>query len=129
MGRLSTETMVSLGRKSHRISLRAARSGEDLVVIVSGGDKPHVGAIAVGIPRPSLRNPGKTSSTVSVFNLTGHKDEVIAWSISERMTSSLNRVVVVIAGVHMNDASEQDIEKLLFNSKKCAERALKEMSK
>ncbi|HJX23595.1 MAG TPA: hypothetical protein VJ574_04190 [Candidatus Bathyarchaeia archaeon] len=129
MGRYSTETIVSFGRKSHRISLRAARSGEDLVVIVNGGDKHHVGAIAVGIPRPSLKNPGKTSSTVSVFNLTGHKDEAIARDISERMTSSLNRVVVVIAGVHMNDASEQDIEKLLSNSKECTERALKEISK
>ena len=127
MSRFSSDTSVFAGRKEHRVSLRAFKSGDDLVVIVSGGDIPHIGAIAVGVPRPSLKNPNRTSSTVSVFALTGHKDEIIARFVSERMASNLNHMVVVVAGVHVNEATEQDIEKLVSNSMKCVDMVLRKL--
>lgn len=127
MSRFSSGTSVFAGQKRHRVNLRTFKSGGDLVVIVEGGDVPHIGAIAVGVPRPSLKNPDRTSSTVSVFALTGHKDEIIARYVSEKMASSLNQIVVVVAGVHVNEATEQDIEKLVSNSMKCVEVVLKKL--
>ena len=49
------------------MEISAILVGDDLVVIVQGGEKPHVGAVAVSIPRPSLADAEETSSSTSVF--------------------------------------------------------------
>jgi hypothetical protein len=55
--------------------MTAVRSGDDVVVVLGGGERPHIGALAVAIPRPSLADPEQTSSTSSVITLLGHKDD------------------------------------------------------
>ena len=40
------------GRDKFKVRVVAIKSGEDLTVIISGGEKPHIGAMAVSIPRP-----------------------------------------------------------------------------
>jgi len=77
-----------------------ARPGEDLVVAVGGGDRPHVGCIVVAVPVPSKRRPGESSASVSVVTLPPHKEEPIARPIAERLAARLGRVTVVTAGVH-----------------------------
>jgi len=111
----------SSGEGRHKISLVAIRSGADLVVNIKGGDRPHVGAISVAIPRPSLENPRRTSASSSVITLTGHKDDEVARPLSEKIARELNRVVVVAAGIHVDDVKLSDIKTLLSNSNKCAE--------
>ena len=114
------ETSAGVGR--HRVDIAVSLVGEDLVAIISGGEKSHVGAVAVAIPRPSLKDADKMSSTSSVFTLVGHKDDEVARTISGALASKLNKVAVVSAGVHVDNASAADIRKLVKN----AEKALKD---
>lgn len=116
------ETSVGVGR--HRVYMMAKLVGEDVVAIVSGGDKPHVGAVAVAIPRPSLKGSSKLSSTSSVFTLVGHKDDEVARSTSEALARELNKVAVVSAGIHIGKASEEDIRKLAQNAEKAVKNAI-----
>ena len=44
------------------------------VVVVTGGEVPHVGAVAMAAPRPSLADPARTSATASVFTYLSHKE-------------------------------------------------------
>jgi hypothetical protein len=37
--------------------LFALKTFEGLIILATGGEKPHVGAVAIAIPRPSLKNP------------------------------------------------------------------------
>jgi hypothetical protein len=104
--------------------MTAVLSGDDVVVIIGGGEKPHIGALAVAIPRPSLTDPDQTSSTSSVITLLGHKDDELSRPISEQMASTLQKVVVVVAGVHIDNADRNDIEVLLANSMQCAQHVI-----
>lgn len=105
------------GKGFYQIRAQAIRMGEDLIVSVVGGDTPHIGCVAVAIPRPSLKNASQISATVSVFSLVGHKDNEIARPMATKLARTLNRVVVVAVGVHLSKAKEDDIGKLLENVK------------
>lgn len=73
------------------------------------GGIPHVGSTALAIPRPSLKDPSRTSATSSVLNVTGHKDDELARRLAESLAAGLNRVVAVTAGVHAGPEGVYDL--------------------
>lgn len=91
------------------VILQAVAMGRDWNVVITGGEVPHLGAIALGIPRPSLQNPEQTSATVSVLTLTGHKEDELARPAAHFLASSLNAPVVVSCGIHNDDIKPGDI--------------------
>jgi len=93
----------------YRIQAEALLLGNDLVVSIWGGSEPHLGAVALAMPRPSLRDSAVTSSTSSVLTRLGHKEDEIVKKVSERLAAGLNSVVVVSAGIHWDDISEEGI--------------------
>lgn len=92
------------------------RVGHDILVAIWGGEKPHIGAVAVAQPRPSLKDPQITSATASVFCLIGHKEDELAKAASEVLASALNTTVVVTAGIHWDDLSLEGIQTVIKNS-------------
>jgi len=91
--------------------------GNDLLVAIWGGEKPHIGAVSVAQPRPSLKDPNVTSATASVFCFVGHKEDELAKAVSEVLAAALNTQVVVTAGIHWDNISEEGIQKVIRNSK------------
>ena len=91
--------------------------GNDLLIAIFGGDKPHIGAIACAYPRPSLKNSSIISSTASVICISGHKEYDIAKAVSEIIASCLNTTTVVTAGMHWNKINDQEIKKVIENSR------------
>ena len=89
--------------------------GRDILVAVWGGEKPHIGAVAVAHPRASRINPGKTSATASVICLSGHKEDDLARRMAIQLASDLNTHVVVTAGVHWDNLSPDGIRQVLEN--------------
>mgnify|MGYP007042363288 CR=1 FL=1 len=112
---------LSVGNGKHRVNLSATYTMDGLTVTIVGGEKPHVGSIAVAVPRPSLEDPSKISATVSVFNLVGHKDDEIARPAAERLAKELRQPIVVVAGTHVQNAKDEDVQKLLRNSMQAVE--------
>jgi hypothetical protein len=92
-----------------RIDLKAITVGEDLCVIVSGGNRPHIGCATLSVPRPSLEDERRNSATTSVLNLLGHKDDEAARYISHALSSKLNKNVVVTCGIHVDDITTEEI--------------------
>jgi len=86
---------------------------EDLVVLLFGGAKPHIGAVGMAEPRPSLRDPKEISATSSVFTFLGHKEDVVAKAVAEDLAKALNRKVVVVAGMHWEGLREEEVEEVL----------------
>lgn len=97
--------------KKGRFSLEALvmSIGPDLLAAVWGGTHPHIGAVALALPRPSLQNRRKTSATSSVLTLLGHKEDVTAKMVSEALAAALKRNVVVTAGIHWDNLAPEDI--------------------
>lgn len=90
--------------------------GQDLLVAIWGGEKPHIGAVSVAQPRPSLKYPEVMSATASVICLLGHKEDELAKAASEILAAALNTSVVVTAGIHWDNISKDGIQKVIKNS-------------
>ena len=86
-----------------------------------GGEKPHIGTIVVSYPRISLKDNEKISVTTSTINVSGHKDDEIGKPIAEMFAKEFNIITVVIAGIHVDNASEKEIMHLVENSNRVAE--------
>ena len=91
--------------------------GEDLLVAISGGEKPHIGAVAVAQPRPSLKDPTQTSATASVICYAGHKEDDLAKHAAEKLAAAFDTRVVVTAGIHWDNLSEEGIQKVIDHSR------------
>jgi hypothetical protein len=105
----------------YQIHATATLIGDDLLVAIWGGTKPHIGAVAVALPRPSIADPQITSSTSSVFTLLGHKEDKVVKMVSERLSAQLEKNVVVTAGIHWDHLTEEAIEEIVSNCSKLAD--------
>jgi hypothetical protein len=76
--------------------------GDDLVVVVGGGARPHVGCIVVATPVAG-RGPTGFSPSISVLTIPPHKEEPIARAIAERVCS-LRGGVTVVTGDELAEA-------------------------
>ena len=110
------------GAVPYKVSAEVRLIGADLLVVITGGDKPHIGSVAVAMPRPSLQNRRVISATSSVYNMPGHKDQVIAQRVSEVLSSKLNCTVAVMAGFHSDGISEKGIKKVIENAEILAQK-------
>ena len=108
----------SAGSGKYQINAVAVTCGDDLVVTVGGGTHPHIGAIAMAMNYPSLKNPDRLTTTGSLLGLPGHKEDLIAREAAFKLSRSLGTTVTVCAGIHIDDASQDDIEHLveIFNA-------------
>ena len=100
------------------------RTQDGIQVYVGGGERPHVGCVAISEPRESLRKDGSRSCTTSVINRIAHKDAALAVPLAEALCVATGQVVVVTAGVHVDNARPEEIERLLGNMETLRERIL-----
>lgn len=113
---------------SFDIEAAVLRIGDDYLVAIWGGEKPHIGAVAAAQPRPSLHSPETTSATASVICFPGHKELEIARVASEKLSAALGASVVVTAGIHWDNISKEGIGKVMSNSKILTDLILKRVT-
>jgi hypothetical protein len=99
--------------------------GQDLLVSIWGGTRPHIGAVGIATPRPSLKNPKKWSATSSNFTFLGHKEDVMVKEISEKLATRLRRNTVVTAGVHWDRITSNEIKILQNLAKRLSDQILR----
>ena len=104
------EHEITKGEDRTRISLLVQDFGSDLVVLIYN-ENAHVGAVAVG----EYDHKQKRAST-SVITRLGHKDNVIAQKAAYLISKHTKKPSCVIAGVHLDNITEEEIQKLLENA-------------
>lgn len=87
--------------------------GEDILVCVEGGNRPHIGCVVQAVPRLSLTGDGSGSATASVLNLTGHKDEYLCRKLAEKICSTFGTTTVCTGGFHIDGMSKEQIKKVM----------------
>lgn len=99
------EPLVALEARRGRFHLRmtAMSMGRDLCVTLSGGDRPHIGAVALG-------SPGTPSSALA---LPKHREGELARNIAAALVSNFNITVCVACGIHLDDILETEIQDAL----------------
>ena len=112
---VTQEVRSSVGADIYKVVAEVKIIGDDLIISIWGGTKPHIGSISVSVPRPGLKDSTSMSSTSSVINLIGHKDEVVARKFSEQLAAKFNRNAIATAGIHIDDITENQINIIMHN--------------
>lgn len=100
---------LELSAKGVTVKLNAAFVGKDLLVWLTGG-QAHIGAVALAVPRPSLRDDEKVSADATIMTVGGHKEDLLARKIALALATKLNVQVCVSAGLHWDAATPTKIE-------------------
>ena len=109
--RLGVRRVVVADRRAGlRLEAVCVACGEDLVVVVGGGERPHVGASALGLSVPSLKDPARRTQSSALASVPGHKEESLARDAALRLAARLDRHVVVTVGIHDDGADRARIE-------------------
>ncbi|MFC1592713.1 hypothetical protein ACFL4C_01715 [Candidatus Omnitrophota bacterium] len=101
---------LSRGEGRAKVNLLAYYMGSDLVLCIYN-DMAHIGAVAVG----EYDHAEKRAST-SVITRLGHKDDAIAQAAAHAVSKATKSPACVIAGVHLDGITGQEIDELLKNS-------------
>jgi len=92
--------------------------GRDIIVLVTGGEILHLGAIAIAEPRLSLANPMELSASISVFCYSGHKEDELVKELAYKLAVCLGVKVIVTAGIHWDSLNFVKIEHIRANYKR-----------
>ena len=106
-----------------KVEMTVSLTGEGIVAQLFGGERPHVGAVAISLPRLS-RSGGGISCSTSVLPLIGHKDDEVAKPVAEELAKAFDQPVVVIAGLHVDNADAATIAALAENCRQAAQLCL-----
>ena len=100
----------------YNLSAHVRLIGDDILVAIWGGEKPHIGAVAAAQSSPSLKDPKVMSTTASVLCYSGHKEDELAKFAAKKLAAALDTKVVVTAGIHWDNLSAGGIQKVIRNS-------------
>ena len=119
------EVTFAAGKGRHRVWGAALLTRRSVCVNLHGGESPHIGAVGIGLPRPSLRRQDMRSATTSVVTVPGHKEDELVQPLASELARRLRRTSVVVAGMHLRNARARDIAALSRNTARAVELFLK----
>ena len=99
----------SFGEYPYEIHATIFEQGSDLVLCISGGTKSHIGAVAMAEPDEL------NSATASIFSFRGHREDLLAREASLKFAREKKCRVVAVVGIHIDNASREQIEILQKN--------------
>ncbi len=93
-----------------------------------GGEKPHVGGIVLAAPRAQVREGGRFEDVWDI-PVPGHLDTIAALPVARALCRYSMLPVSVTSGIHVDEASPADIERLLENCERALARLLEFLEK
>lgn len=97
--------MITSGEGKYKVWLEKKTIGENLIYILGGGERSHIGGLVVC-------EPDKKSQ---VLRLEGHYDDIVLKPIAEAACKKYKTTVVAVGGVHVDNASKEEIDTLVEN--------------
>jgi hypothetical protein len=105
------EYELTKGEGRARVDVAVNSMGSDLVVRIYN-QNAHVGAVAIGD-----YDYEHERASVSVVTRLGHKDDALAAEAAYLLSKSVKRPACVIAGVHVDNITGEEIGKILANTR------------
>lgn len=97
--------MITLGEGKYKVYLDKISIGNDLIYILGGGEKPHVGSIAICEPEKKIQ----------VIKFDGHYDYIVVEPIAQAACKKYGKKIVVIGGIHIDNATKDEIDLIVKN--------------
>lgn len=104
--------MITSGEGRYRVFIEKLELGDDLVFILGGGEKPHIGGVVICEPE----KPSKT------IKLDKHYDHIVLKPIAEAACKKYNKKVLVAGGIHIDNAAKNEIDIIVKNCEKLKKR-------
>lgn len=101
------------------------RIGDGIVFCLGGGEKAHIGAISIAVPY--RKKNSEWSVSVSTITLPAHRDDALTRIVAEKVARATGSLVVAVGGVHVEAATEKEIEEIIRNTEKLAERIVADL--
>ena len=120
---------IQISKGQFKIHSSVQEFGQDILVSIWGGTRPHIGAVGIAVPRPSLKNQKKWSATSSTFTFVGHKEDTLVKKISEKLAARLRRNVVVTAGLHWDGVTSNEIKTIQNLTQTLSDRIVKRLQR
>jgi len=111
------------GNNRDAVELICIPAGQDFIVYICGG-KAHIGAVGVGY----CYDREKKKANSSVIAIGGHREDELVKKASHTLAKELGLTVSVIAGIHYDQLSESEIERVMFNVNKLIEDLVSRLS-
>ncbi len=105
------EYELTKGEGRARVNVTVNSMGSDLVVRIYN-QNAHIGAVAIGD-----YDHEHERASVSVITRLGHKDDALAREAARLLSKSTRSPVCVIAGVHLDNITTEEIDAILANSR------------
>lgn len=97
--------MITSGEGKYKVFLEKKLLGEDLIFILGGGEKPHVGGVVIARP----------DQKPVIISLEKHKDIEVLTPIAEHACKKYNKTVTAIGGIHIDNAAKEEIDIIIDN--------------
>jgi len=99
--------MITSGEGKYKVFLEEKKIDDDLIYILGGGERSHIGGVVICEP----------DKEPQVIRLEGHYDDIVLKPIAEAACKKYNKRVAAIGGVHVDNATEEEIDLLVRNCK------------
>ncbi len=97
--------MITSGEGKYKVWLDKIELDEDIVCVVGGGEKSHIGSVVIVVP----------GDKPNVMARKGHHDHEVLVPLAEGICGKLNQTVVVVGGIHIDNATEEEINIIKSN--------------
>ena len=97
--------MITSGKGKYKVWIEKKTIGDDLVYTLGGGEQSHIGGIVFCEPDKKPR----------IIRFMGHYDDVVLKPIAEAACKKYKTKVVAVGGVHVDNATKNEIETLVRN--------------
>ena len=97
--------MLTSGKGKFKVWLEQKKVGQDRIYFLGGSEKSHIGSVVIC-------EPGKKPM---VIKLDGHYDYVVLKPIAEEACKKYKTNVVAVGGVHIDNATKEEIKLLVKN--------------
>ncbi len=99
--------MITSGEGRYKVFLKKVNLGDDLIFILGGGEKSHVGGAVIC-------QPGKKPH---VLTYEDHHDYIVLKPIAQAACKKYNKTVIAIGGIHIDNATKEEINIIVNNCK------------
>ena len=99
--------MITVGKGKYKVFLEKKELNDDLILILGGGQKSHIGGVVIC-------EPGKGSQVIKFQN---HYDYVVLTPIAEEACKKYNKTIVTLGGIHIDNATKEEIDIVVNNCK------------
>ena len=100
--------MITSGEGKYQVWLEKYTIGSNLLYSLGGGEKSHIGGVVICEP----------DKEPHIVKLGTHYDTIVLLPIAQTACEKYHTTVVAVGGVHVDNASKEEIERLVENCQK-----------